>query len=474
MVVENAPKANVKARMAALQGAGDVKQQPPAGEEVVAGWMKKAGTGVLASREYNRYCVLYAGKPMHGFAPTLLYFEDEARSKPKGQTLLADGTAVEQSGLTVRLSQAGNKVLVKLTATTTDDADHWRSSLNGVLGLETDTTPSRVEKVATPPPAKLPATVPPPAKPQAKPARADRLSVEKAMETARLEAERRISQASEAAEAEASELLASGRISQAETLRLSEAEVPVPALPKPPAAAAAPAADLAIVPETPRGVPSNWDLPITAPKQVIFSAELGASPESQRDSPAKPTAPLQSKSSLGMLESLTDDEEEEAAAALKPPPPRLSLVSAPRGPTPTPRAPTPTTPPATSPGKTVVEIRLDHGRRLSIDMSSAPPPGAPPPPPPGVPPPPTARGGVPPRPPVPPPLEQPGQAAPDVEGQPSSTPSLDALVGEHEPEPAAAVTVAATPRATAKPNRRAASRPRHTTRSSPTHRRSFH
>ena len=62
----------------------------PSGAVLHAGWLKRAGAGMLSGSYFTRWAVLHAD-------PALVFYEDEACTRPKGTVFLQRGATCAES-----------------------------------------------------------------------------------------------------------------------------------------------------------------------------------------------------------------------------------------------------------------------------------------------------------------------------------------------------------------------------------------
>ena len=122
---------SIAERMAALQassakessapagGGARVARDEPTGAKVHAGWLSKAGAGIMSAVFQKRWCVVYDD-------PAMAYYADEACTQPKGGIPLAGATvSVAEDMLQVVANdpKAGKSVSSKFRAESPADTD---------------------------------------------------------------------------------------------------------------------------------------------------------------------------------------------------------------------------------------------------------------------------------------------------------------------------------------------------------------
>ena len=128
---------SIAERMAALQassakesaapagGGARVARDEPTGAKVHAGWLSKAGAGIMSAVFQKRWCVVYAD-------PAMAYYADEACTQPKGGIPLAGATvSVAEDMLQVVANdpKAGKSVSSKFRAESPADAEDWAARI---------------------------------------------------------------------------------------------------------------------------------------------------------------------------------------------------------------------------------------------------------------------------------------------------------------------------------------------------------
>ena len=128
---------SIAERMAALQassakesapaagGGARVARDEPTGAKVHAGWLSKAGAGIMSAVFQKRWCVIYAD-------PAMAYYADEACTQPKGGIPLAGATvSVAEDMLQVVANdpKAGKSVSSKFRAESPADAEDWAARI---------------------------------------------------------------------------------------------------------------------------------------------------------------------------------------------------------------------------------------------------------------------------------------------------------------------------------------------------------
>ena len=142
------------------------------GEEVHSGWLKKSDASVLGSlTSHRRWCALHQSSDLLGTEPTICYFEDQAKTKPKGHSVLSADTELKLVDEVISVTQGGTTV--KLKADSSAAAMKWQRAIEGAIrqddpacrrmsNLEADEGGYLRSVTTGPAPKKVPAT--PPAK----------------------------------------------------------------------------------------------------------------------------------------------------------------------------------------------------------------------------------------------------------------------------------------------------------------------
>ena len=84
------------------------------GVETHSGWLKKSDATMLGSfNAQRRYSVLHKASDMRGMEPTILYFDDQMKTKPRGYSILTSSTESKLVDETLTLTLSASTLKFK-------------------------------------------------------------------------------------------------------------------------------------------------------------------------------------------------------------------------------------------------------------------------------------------------------------------------------------------------------------------------